>query len=159
MNKIHIVNIACICVLSIKIYKNNPPKFFKTGGARPARRSWIRPWTLLMTWSHNIFALKCTSDCRKIEFYSQLQRIKPADIKGGFVDFVTYMYMYLYSMGFYDSAFIFVATFYLIGCFQKNQFIYPSFALFNEDTGHRYTMSLAVCWKVSTRQRKNTIYH
>ena len=26
----------------VKIYKNKPPKMFKPGGARPARRSWIR---------------------------------------------------------------------------------------------------------------------
>ena len=27
---------------TVKIYKYNPPKKFKQGGARPARRSWIR---------------------------------------------------------------------------------------------------------------------
>ena len=54
---------------TVKIYKNKPPNLFKLGGARPVPRSWIRPWTLLMTRSLNRFVLKCTSDCRKIEFY------------------------------------------------------------------------------------------
>ena len=52
VNNIHILNTACwLKSKYLRIYNENLPKkvpffFFKRGGARPARRSWIRLWSL-----------------------------------------------------------------------------------------------------------------
>ena len=43
---------------TVKIYKNKPQFFFKPGGARPARRSWIR----LCFCRNNVLAPKTVFD-------------------------------------------------------------------------------------------------
>ena len=71
-NKVHIVNIVLRQQLMLlRVYKYNPAKNFKQGGARPARRCWIRLWVCL-----NLLRLHAPFIAKNDIKYIQLRMLK-----------------------------------------------------------------------------------